>query len=724
MNSTKALLDMPDLPLEAFKHIGDRKIKPQGDSGGGGGQPADTTQTQTQELPEWARGYAKDVLAKGQALTDISKNPYQTYGGDRTAGFSNLQKQAFAQAGPQGFQSTVGQYMSPYVDQVIQNQIASSNRGYDISAMNEQAKATQQGAFGGGRQAIMQAENERARNSANQNITAQGLQNAFQGATGQYNTGLGQLQNLGNQQQLQRQKELDVPYQEFINQQNQPYKQLSYMSDLIRGTPLGMQSSNQVYQAPGNTLGQVAGLGMQAYGISQMGGGKAAGGSISEYADGGEVKSYAGDEGSVTSDGFMEDALDGQSDKYLMDKKREALSKRDIKTAQMIDEEMAFRASARRGLASGLDEKTSLRLAEGGGIVAFAEPNKRNNYSLVDESMYDASPRTSDEMQQGESSLLNWFRNSKGMPKTEVDQYGQVTGREFPTATADLKPVSDVPAGGPDLLAMQEKRIAANTSKKQGAGPSRMGNVQTATPATPAIGEGRSLSDEYKDAYKMMREGSADEMKAIEALAAKQAGAGDRIKQQGMGRIFAEYGAALAQSAAQRGKGGNRGISGLLMNAAEAAPVATKSIMNTQDAMRAAEANDAKLNMEMAKYRVALAKGDQTAAMSYAQNVRQLQQQQTQLAESIRHNKATEGIASSRAAAGNVGLERAMLQSKSAIWNNSMKQAAKDWGDPLKAKELKNQYGSQKAYAKDLFEQGWSQTMPQLAYLGKLDAGE
>lgn len=223
--------------------------------------PAPSTTTQTQELPEWARGYAKDLLAKGQALTDISKNPYQTYGGERTAGFSDLQNQAFASAGPQGFQNTVGQYMSPYIQNVINNQIASSNRGYDISAMNEAAKATQQGAFGGGRQAIMQAENERARNSANQAITAQGLQNAFQGATGQYNQGLQQMATLGGQQQAQAQKGLDVQYQEFLNQQNQPYKQLSYMSDLIRGTPMGQQSTSQVYQAPPSSLSQVAGLG-------------------------------------------------------------------------------------------------------------------------------------------------------------------------------------------------------------------------------------------------------------------------------------------------------------------------------------------------------------------------------------------------------------------------------------------------------------------------------
>lgn len=253
-----------------------------GDGGGGGSAPApaDTTQVQTSELPEWARGYAKDVLAKGQALTDISQNPYQTYGGERVADFSNLQKQAFAGAGPQGYQASVGQYMSPYLENVLQNQMASANRQYDITGMQQRAGATQANAFGGGRDAVMRMENERARNSALQGIAAKGYQDAFTGATNQYNTGMQQMSTLGGQQQAQLQRELDIPYQEFLNQQNQPYKQLSYMSDLIRGTPLGMQSSNQVYQAPPSTISQMAGLGLTAAaGYGMM---KAEGGTISE----------------------------------------------------------------------------------------------------------------------------------------------------------------------------------------------------------------------------------------------------------------------------------------------------------------------------------------------------------------------------------------------------------------------------------------------------------
>jgi len=67
-----------------------------GDGGGGGGSaPAPDKTTQVSELPDWARPYAKDTLAKGAALTDINQNPYQTYGANRIAGFSPMQQQSF-----------------------------------------------------------------------------------------------------------------------------------------------------------------------------------------------------------------------------------------------------------------------------------------------------------------------------------------------------------------------------------------------------------------------------------------------------------------------------------------------------------------------------------------------------------------------------------------------------------------------------------------------------
>jgi hypothetical protein len=61
-----------------------------------------------------------------------------------------------------------------------------------------------------------------------------------------------------------------------LNQQNYPYKQLGFMSDMLRGLPLS-QASQQIYQQQPSALTQLAGLGTAAYGVSRM-------------AEGGKVK--------------------------------------------------------------------------------------------------------------------------------------------------------------------------------------------------------------------------------------------------------------------------------------------------------------------------------------------------------------------------------------------------------------------------------------------------
>jgi cell division protein FtsI/penicillin-binding protein 2 len=166
-------------------------------------QPVQQQQAST-ELPEWAKPYAKDILAKGQALTDVNQNPYQQYTQPRVAGFSPMQQQAMqnaqgmsvtpqtgeatagatmaglggmgvaGQANPYGFQNQVGGYMNPYLQMSLAPQLAEANRQYDIGATKQQSAATQAGAFGGSREAIMAAENERNRNQGLNSIIGQG----------------------------------------------------------------------------------------------------------------------------------------------------------------------------------------------------------------------------------------------------------------------------------------------------------------------------------------------------------------------------------------------------------------------------------------------------------------------------------------------------------------------------------------------------------------------
>jgi hypothetical protein len=91
------------------------------------------------------------------------------------------------------------------------------------------------------------------------------------------NMGITNMQNqFGGQQQQQVQNVLTNQYQDYLNQQNYPYQQLSFMSNLLRGLPM-TNTTAQVYTAPPSATSQVAGLGLA--GAALM---KAKGGSIKE----------------------------------------------------------------------------------------------------------------------------------------------------------------------------------------------------------------------------------------------------------------------------------------------------------------------------------------------------------------------------------------------------------------------------------------------------------
>ena len=367
--------------------------------GGGGGSAAPSSTTQTMELPEWARPYAKNVLSKGAALTDINQNPYQQYGGNRIAGFSPMQMQSFQgaanmDAGPRGFQENVGQYMSPYMQNVVDVEKRGAIRDYQVGNTMQQAQATQAGAFGGGREAIQRAERERGLMGTLGGIQARGAQSAFDQASNQFRQGIqqgvavNQLQNqYGGQMQQQAQRPLDMAYQDFQNQQNYPYKQLGFMSDLVRGMPLGSQSTESIYsQGPGMTQ-TLAGLGGAAYGFGRSGLFGKEGGLMTSYADGGEITGgesvvrYA--DGGVTSQDNKDSIVEGMySIQGLMKAKEAALARRDVDTANAIDERIAElnaiqaqSASINSGLGSAFNqipEERQEQMMAGGGIVAFA----------------------------------------------------------------------------------------------------------------------------------------------------------------------------------------------------------------------------------------------------------------------------------------------------------------------------------------------------------------
>jgi len=402
--------------------------------GGGGGSSAPATQTQVSDLPDWAKPYAQETLEKGRAL---SAAPYQAYNAPRIAGFSPLQEQAQAAAGQMGpsqlgqfggqvagaaslgalgtqyspfrmGQFTAGraaQYMNPFVEMAMEPQLREAQRSSEMQRMADQAQAVRSGAFGGGRQAIVEAERQRNLGTQMGDIRArgymtafdqaqqqfareqqlreqsrqygaglgmQGLQTALQGAGqlgalgqaefGQQKEAIGLQSQMGAQQQALRQQGLTQAYQDFQNEQNYPYKQLGFMSDMIRGLPLGQQSTKQIYEPPPSAIQNIGALGLGAYGLKQLG----------MFADGGQVNGYAVG-GSVTDEDNVKRIVDDLSDIQLAQAKQAAMMRGDKARFEAIAEEEATRASERKGFAAmynALPSNVQDRMA-GGGIVAF-----------------------------------------------------------------------------------------------------------------------------------------------------------------------------------------------------------------------------------------------------------------------------------------------------------------------------------------------------------------
>ena len=222
-------------------------------------------------------------------------------------------------------------YMSPYMNNVVARQQQDAQRQAQIAQQAQGAQAARSGAFGGSGDYLMRA--QAAGNLARQkgDIMAQGQQAAYtqgmgqfnqeQGATqaaanlnaqqGQFGAGLGlqglqtaltganALGNLGNtqyqqnmginqmqnqyglQQQQQQQNILNNQYQDFLNFQNTPYKQMGFMSDILRGLPLTQQAAT-MYQTPPSLGSQLIGGATTAAGIAM----RAKGGSVGEQPAG------------------------------------------------------------------------------------------------------------------------------------------------------------------------------------------------------------------------------------------------------------------------------------------------------------------------------------------------------------------------------------------------------------------------------------------------------
>lgn len=247
-------------------------------------------------LSEWAGPYVTSMMGKAQALSEA---PYQVYGGPLTAGESSLQQKYFQGLGQMGFPSQLGQsfsatgaptlptysglgaaatptqtapsgiasqYMNPYLGAVLAPQLSELQRQAQIAQSAQAGKLAQAGAYGGGRQAIMEAELNRNLLEQMNKTIGTGYATAYDKAVDQYNreqaqaAGLaGMLGSAGAAQRAIEQEGIAADLGEFQQQRDYPFKMLQFQQSLLQGLPI--QSVAAQYQQPSTLSNIVQGAG-------------------------------------------------------------------------------------------------------------------------------------------------------------------------------------------------------------------------------------------------------------------------------------------------------------------------------------------------------------------------------------------------------------------------------------------------------------------------------
>ena len=259
-----------------------------------GGVPLDTSKTST--LSPWAGDYVTNMLGKTQALTEA---PMQTYGGPLTAGASDLQQQGFAginEVAKGGFDPTTftsgtfdtaaaNKYMNPYVMSSLNPQLDEARRQSQITQQQNAAKMTQAGAFGGSRQAILDAETQRALGANLANITGTGLNTAYDKAVAQFNAeqnrgldtqkateasrqysadfGLKSLNDLMKAGETQRAIEAEgiaADKRQFEEQQARPYTNLEFQRKMLTDLPIGASTTSTNQDTLSKLQSDISGL--------------------------------------------------------------------------------------------------------------------------------------------------------------------------------------------------------------------------------------------------------------------------------------------------------------------------------------------------------------------------------------------------------------------------------------------------------------------------------
>ena len=440
-------------------------------------------------------GQAMDVTGRGiMGAAQVGQQAGSLYGMGNAAANAGNQ---YAQQATDPYATAA--YMSPYMQNVMQGQQNEAIRQSEMQKQGNQAQAVQAGAFGGSRQALVESERQRNLGTQLGGIQAQGLQNAFQNAqqaqqygaglnlqglqagAGMYGQGIGaqqaaigqtmqgagqyaglgaqqlqteqgiaNLQNtVGAQQQSQEQQKINQSIQDYANAQQYPLMQLGTMSNMLRGLPMQAQTTQQYVAAP-NGLSQAIGTAGAAASIYNAT--KAEGGVIKSMAQGGITSVPSYDVG-----GEVESQLESMEPEDLAKQAKESSSPTVRRMAQrLLREKQMARAPQGAGPTGPMGVDYQAPQLAGGGIIAFAKPDKRNNYSLVDSENYAPTDESYDLMPK---------RDAKVAPSFDDNPAGGILGNASTplakpapmTAERALPTMSTL--GDPNLVDMKKEYL-------------------------------------------------------------------------------------------------------------------------------------------------------------------------------------------------------------------------------------------------------------------------
>lgn len=293
----------------------------------------ETTEGRESTLSTWAGPYVTEMLGQARAYgpAGVTKEgqafgtPFKAYDAKAAedyskiaaglvAGQSDLQTSAFTGIGSltvpsslstastqaqdiyssaKDYMPTVGtvqSYMNPYLEAVLEPQMREATRQSDIARRNMQMRMAKAGAYGGGRQAIMESEGQRNLETLLSDITGKGYASAFDtaqklrqadidagirglaaqtGATtaltdigakeGQF--GLSALTEMAKMGQTQRdidQAEKTAAYAQFMREQEDPLKRLEFQRSMLAGYGLPIATAS-FYQPAPSTASSIAG---------------------------------------------------------------------------------------------------------------------------------------------------------------------------------------------------------------------------------------------------------------------------------------------------------------------------------------------------------------------------------------------------------------------------------------------------------------------------------